>query len=155
MADHQNGRDETGSADSRAALDALLRHYSPKVLEVWRTRRNFGTLPQPEGRGEAATDCGDRIEIHLRARDGRVLDAAFTSEGCAATFAVGSAAAELARGRTAAGLLTLDPEDLIAELDGLPETNHHCADLAVAALRRAARDLMATGIEPWKRLYRP
>lgn len=150
------GAEEHPGGDSRAEedLSAALLHYSPKVIRIWETRRNHGALPQPEGRGAAESDCGDRIEVHLRARDGRVQDASFVSEGCGATFAAGSAAAELARGRTVPGLLAITAVDVLEELEGLPEHNQHCADLAVSALQRAARDLLVTRNEPWKRLYR-
>ena len=142
------------SGGSEEQLREVIAQYSSKVIQIWQTRRNHGALHLPDGRGGAESGCGDRIEIHLRARDGRVLDASFVSEGCGATFAVGSAAAELARGRTVQGLLAVTAREVLSELDGLPEPNRHCADMAVSALRQAAQDLLTTSKEPWKKLYR-
>lgn len=149
-------QDPPGGADSpgEEELAKALAHYSPKVLRIWMSRRNHGAMTHPDGRGTATSDCGDHIEVHLRAREGHVTDSSFVSEGCGATFAAGSAAAQIARGRSPQGLLGVEPEDVLAELDGLPEPNRHCADLAVRALRMAARDLLATAQEPWKRFYR-
>jgi NifU-like protein involved in Fe-S cluster formation len=36
--------------------------------------------------------------------------------------------------------MTADSDDLIVALDGLPEENVHCAELAVNALRKAIAD---------------
>ncbi len=153
MADDTADNDTPERTQEQELLQAL-RNYSEKVVRIWATRRNWGEMAQPDGVGEAASDCQDTIRLQLRYRHGRVMDASFVSEGCGATFACASAAAELARGRTAQALLTLTPEDVLEELEGLPAHNEHCADLAIDALRRAASDLLSTSAQPWKRLYR-
>ena len=135
-------------------LSKALEQYSEKVVRTWVTRRNHGEMPQPDGFGVAASDCQDSIRIQLRVRGGQVVDARFVSEGCGATFACGSAAAELARGRSVEELLTVTPQDVLDELDGLPSHNEHCADVAAQALLRAAQDVLRTNNAPWKRLYR-
>jgi len=154
MADNDTPNSEPPERSQEQELLQALKHYSEKVVRIWATRRNWGEMAQPDGVGEAASDCQDSIRLQLRLRHGRVLDASFVSEGCGATFACASAAAELARGRTAQGLLTLTPQDVLEELEGLPAHNAHCADLAIDALRRAASDLLSTSAHPWKRLYR-
>jgi nitrogen fixation NifU-like protein len=147
-------REDAEREDAESELARALKHYSEKVVRTWVTRRNYGSPSRVDGRGRAVSDCQDTIEIQLQVEDGRVQDGRFISEGCGATFACGSAAAELARGRTIPGLLSVTPQDVLEELDGLPAHNEHCADLAVTALRRAAQDLIETKQDPWKRLYR-
>ena len=39
-------------------------------------------------------------------------------------------------------------------LDGLPEPNFHCAEMALRALHAAVQDAYRCAREPWKKLYR-
>ena len=63
-------------------------------------------------------------------------------------------ATELADGRTLEDALRLTAQDIADGLDGLPEHNFHCAELALRALQGAVQDAYRCAREPWKRLYR-
>jgi nitrogen fixation NifU-like protein len=45
------------------------------------------------------------------------------------------------------------PEKIIAYLETIPESHHHCAELAVGALYRALADLRAKQQQPWRKMY--
>ncbi|MFZ2630317.1 MAG: iron-sulfur cluster assembly scaffold protein [Desulfosalsimonadaceae bacterium] len=102
--------------------------------------RYMGTLPDANGRAVGVGSCGDSIEVSLAIDDGRVRDIRHAPRGCTYTVACGSAMCHLAHGRTLEELLWLTPEEVAAELDGLPDDHMHCATLAVNTLGEALDD---------------
>lgn len=100
----------------------------------------LGTLPDADGRAVGVGSCGDAIEVSLSIADGRVREIRHSPKGCTYTVACGSAMCALTHGRTLEELLWLTPEDVAAELDGLPEDHMHCASLAVNTLGEALDD---------------
>lgn len=97
----------------------------------------MGELPEPDGRSELTGQCGDSIGVHILVREGVLEQVAVQPRGCAYTLACASAVSVLARGRTLDEALELAPEDVMAELGGLPEDHAHCARLAVNTLGEA------------------
>jgi nitrogen fixation NifU-like protein len=63
-------------------------------------------------------------------------------------------ATELVKGKTVSEAMTLSEDDIMTGLDGLPDSESHCATLAVSALKRALTDYLVLRREPWKRTYR-
>jgi nitrogen fixation NifU-like protein len=76
------------------------------------------------------------------------------TDGCGPVIACGSMATELVKGRTISEAMALSEDDIMTRLDGLPDSERHCAMLAVSALKQALVDYMALRREPWKRTYR-
>lgn len=111
----------------------------------------MGELPAPDGLGQAAIACGDSMQIGLRVDGGRILEAVFMTNGCGPVVACGSLLAGLARGMSVREAMSLSEDDILA---CLPESERHCATLAVTALRRAVLDYLALQREPWKKAYR-
>jgi NifU-like protein involved in Fe-S cluster formation len=108
----------------------------------------------PTGRGQSETGCGDRIEIHLWVERGTIVRAEFEMHGCQNTYAAARTLTHLVAGRSLTAALTLERDALLAAIGELPEGTEHVADLALAALRSAVLDALATERDPWKRLYR-
>lgn len=107
--------------------------------------RNAGELPDADARaGESNPVCGDRLELSLRLRNGRIEAARFLAYGCPPTLACGSALTEMIEGMTPAEALRLTRQDIARTLGGLPARKGHAAALAVetlhAALQRIARN---------------
>lgn len=127
--------------------------YSEKVIDYAMNPRNVGEIPDADGYGSALGSCSDSMEIWLRVRGERIVDARFWTEGCATTIAAGSAVTELAKGKSVLEVRKITAEGVLGALDGLPPENHHCAALAVNALRRATENYLALKREPWKRAY--
>jgi len=134
-------------------LADVRKFYSEKLIDHAMNPRNVGEIPNADGYGSAVGSCNDSMEIWLRVRGGRLLEVRFWTEGCAETIAAGSALTEMAKGKSPLEALKIMPEDVIAALDGLPPQSHHCAALAVNALRAAIQNYFALEREPWKRLY--
>ncbi len=111
----------------------------------------MGEFPAPDGLGRATISCGDSMQMGLRVAGGRILEAAFMTDGCGPVVACGDVLAGLAQGTTVGEAMALGEEDLLARL---PDVEMHCATLAVTALRRAILDYLALQREPWKKAYR-
>jgi nitrogen fixation NifU-like protein len=121
--------------------------YSDKVVEEFYNPKNLGRMPEPDARGLVHGWCGDTMEIYLRLDGERVAEASFMTDGCGPTVACGSMLTKMVAGMSLEQASKVRPQDLLDALDGLPEENAHCAELAVNTLKdaasnwRAARDL--------------
>jgi nitrogen fixation NifU-like protein len=100
----------------------------------------LGVVEDPSGRAVGVGQCGDSVEVTLRVSGGRIADIRFLPRGCAFTIACASALSELAVDRTLEQALEISPQDVEAELGGLPEDHLHCARLAVNTLGEAIAD---------------
>lgn len=81
--------------------------------------------------------CGDTMEYWLVIRDGRILRATFTTDGCGASIVSGAMAARLAEGKTLSEAARLTPQQVETAVGSLPEDHKHCPVLALDTLRAA------------------
>ncbi len=135
-------------------MERLSADFSEVALDHSLNPRNVGEYPQPDGCGLASRPCGDTLQFCLRVREGRIVGARFMTNGCGPTVACGSVTTEMVEGKTIADALAITEEDILSALEGLPESEVHCATLAADALRQAVRDYLSLQREPWKRSYR-
>lgn len=138
----------------KSVVEGMRRVYSEEVLDHFRNPRNVGEIPNADGYGRITGGCGDTTQICLRVKDDRIAEARFMTDGCGASIACASATTELAGGKSIAEALEITHEDILRSLNGLPESESHCAELAADALRAAIRDYLSIRREPWKKSYR-
>jgi nitrogen fixation NifU-like protein len=131
-----------------------LEGYSEIVMDHAQNPRNVGIIPNPDGYASAVGSCGDIMEIWLKMKGDRVLQATFSTTGCGPTVAALSLVTEMGKGKTIAEIKKITPDYLLNVMGGLPEENVECAVLSVAILREAIKDYLAFKNEPWKRMYR-
>jgi len=135
-------------------MEAMKKVYTETVIDHAMNPRNAGRTTNPDGFGSATSACGETMEIRLKAKDGKITDVAFWTNGCSTTAACGSMATEIIKGEEVAQALAINQEDILKALGGLPEGNHHCAQLAANAVKAAIQDYITIRKEPWKRAYR-
>jgi nitrogen fixation NifU-like protein len=135
-------------------LETMRKIYSETVIDHAMNPRNAVKIPNPDGFGSTTSACGENMEIRIKAKDGKITDAAFWTNGCSTTVACGSMASELIKGEDVSQALAISQNDILEALDGLPEGNHHCALLAANAVKAAVIDYIAIRKEPWKKAYR-
>jgi nitrogen fixation NifU-like protein len=136
-------------------IEDLRRTCSPAVIDHWQHPRNFKTLDSPDGYAKNTGSCGDTMEMFLRVRNQTVVECAFQTDGCGTTIVCGSAASELATGRSLIEVLgAVSAAEILRVLGGLPDESVHCAQLAAETLRRALADYLYQKNAPWKRDYR-
>ena len=127
--------------------ELLIRHakeaYGEAVFERMTHPRYMGIIIDADAFGQVKGSCGDTVVIYLKFEDGRVKNAAFQTNGCGATIACGSYAAELARGKAPEDILDITGDSILGYCGGLPEENEHCATLAASALHEAVNRYMS------------
>jgi nitrogen fixation NifU-like protein len=138
----------------QSVMEDMKETYSEKTIEHFLNPRNLGEIPAPDGFGRVTGPCGDTMEIYLKVRDGRVMNASFRTDGCGTTIASGSMVTELVKGKSIVEALKITRDDILNALGGLPEDSLHCALLAANTLKEAIKDYLAFKNEPWKRAYR-
>jgi len=122
-------------------LEDARADYSDKVIEEFHHPKNLGRMSDPDARGLVHGWCGDTMEFYLRLNGKRIQEINFMTDGCGATIACGSMLTQMATGKSLEEAGELLPDDLIEALDGLPEENEHCAELAVSTLQNALFNL--------------
>jgi len=116
--------------------------FGEKVYQRWRQPLYMQAMDNPDGQANLKGGCGDSIEVFLKFENNRVAKVSFLTDGCGPSVVCGSYAAEMALGKTADELLTIDGKLILKELGGLPEENEHCAHLAAESLHAALDDFM-------------
>lgn len=98
---------------------------------------NFGPLKGANANARLTGPCGDTMEFWLIIREGRIVRATFTADGCRASIASGAAAARLAEGRSFDEAAQITPEQVKRVVVNLPDDHKHCPVLAIDTLRAA------------------
>lgn len=98
---------------------------------------NFGPLKGANANARITGPCGDTMEFWLRIENHHVLRATFTTDGCAASIASGTVAAQMAEGIDMDEAGKLKPDRVLDALGGLPPDHQHCPLLAVNTLKAA------------------
>ena len=111
--------------------------FTETVLQEYNDPQNVGRMADADGSGVINGPCGDTMEIYLKARDGRITETTFMTDGCGPTIACGSRLTKMVKGRSVEEAGKVADTDLIEALGGLPEENLHCAKLAVDTLQKA------------------
>jgi len=137
----------------KQTLDFWQEH-SLHFLEMVLRNDKRQCLRHPDGYGTKAGACGDLVEIFLAVADERIEAATFETNGCINTIACANTVVTLLEGRTATEAWEITAEQVIEYLETLPIPEHHCAEMAVVALRLALASLGETKKAPWKKFYR-
>lgn len=128
--------------------------YSDAVVDRAMNPRNVGNMENANGFATVTGPCGDTMEIWLKVKNDRILEATFMTDGCGTTIVAGSMATELAKGINVIQAQRISQQDVLEALGGLPEESKHCALLAANTLKEAIKDYLAFKNEPWKRAYK-
>ena len=126
---HSNDRHH-GLEHAPDAMDARFWNHA-------RFPQNTQALSSVDAEATAAGSCGDAITIRLQIENSRIVGIQQVPDGCVYTVACASAASALARNLSLENALELQPDQVAAELGGLPEDHLHCARLAVNTLGEA------------------
>ncbi len=115
--------------------------YSEKVMDHFMHPRNVGEIENADGIGEVGNPvCGDMMTFYIKVKKNRLEDVKFKTFGCGAAIAVSSMVSEMAMGKTIEEALTITPQSVADELEGLPKQKFHCSNLGAQALHKAIED---------------
>ena len=124
--------------------------YTKKVIDMFSTLQNYGTIKKPSGIGEWQNpSTGEVIKLYFKVEDGKITDAKFKVFGGVATAVCAETACELIVHKYLVDIKKLTANDLLCEIGTLPEGKGSCANdvsLAIKALvedyeKREARKL--------------
>jgi nitrogen fixation NifU-like protein len=89
-------------------MSELTDLYQDVILDHNKRPRNFGRLAAPNRAASGDNPlCGDRLDLEVEVRDGKVEDIAFTGAGCAISTASASLMTEAVAGKSAGEALAL------------------------------------------------
>jgi len=115
--------------------------YSEKVMQHFMNPHNVGEIEDADGVGEIGNPvCGDMMTFYIKVKDNRIEDVKYKTFGCGAAIAVSSMVSDMVKGKTLQEALTVTPDKVATELDGLPKNKMHCSNLGSQALRKAIRN---------------
>jgi len=129
MEQEQRKQSEQGGLTEAAAAHAL-------------NPRNYGRLAHHDGQARVTGPCKDTMEFWVQLEEERVMRCTFITDGCAPSIASGSAATELAVGRTLEEAASITQQDIMKALGGLPADLEHCALLAANTLQAACEEAL-------------
>lgn len=117
--------------------------YSKKVMEHFQHPRNVGEIKNPDGVGHVGNPvCGDIMELYIKVKNNKIIDAKFKTFGCGAAIATSSMVTEMVKGKTIEEALKISNKTVAEALDGLPPIKMHCSVLAEEALKAAIKDYL-------------
>jgi len=130
---------------SDPGLESLYREV---ILDHYKNPRGHGVIEDPDAEAEGQNPlCGDEVSIYVAfGEDGETIDdVKFSGRGCAISQAATSMLMEMAKGRTADQVATLDKDELLAEI-GVPLTpvRLKCAMLGLTTLKVALHKAKGT-----------
>jgi len=117
--------------------------YGEEVFSRWQNPKFMGKMTKASSVGRVTGRCGDSMEIYLRIRNDHIEEVNFFTDGCGASVACGSMAAELACGKGLDEAAQIGGDTIFEALGGLPEEEAHCAYLAAETLQVALHEWMS------------
>lgn len=124
-------------------LSEMCKVYSQKAIDHAMNPRNVGRIKDADGYGKVTGSCGDTMEIFITFNMKKVVDAKFWTNGCGSSIACGSVTTELIRGKSISEALGIDSDFILNALDGLPESDAHCAKLTSKTLSKAIKSYLS------------
>src|ERR1700756_4832870 len=119
--------------------------YSSTVLDHFEHPRNVGELPSPDAEARMEHPvCGDIMTLAVKLSDGRIDQVRFRTRGCVASIAAGSCLTEMIQGKSLAEASSLQREQLLEALGGLPNASVHATHLAMDVLAQVLKKLNRT-----------
>ena len=122
--------------------------YREVILDHYKNPRGHGVIEDADAQAEGVNPlCGDEVSIYVQfADDGETIDEVkFSGRGCAISQAATSMLMDMATGRTATEVATMDKDELLEEI-GIPLTpvRLKCAMLGLTTLKVALHKAKGT-----------
>ena len=122
--------------------------YREVILDHYKNPHGHGVIEDPDAEADGQNPlCGDEVSIYvLFGEDGETIDEVkFSGRGCAISQAATSMLMDMATGRTATDVATMDKDELLAEI-AIPLTpvRLKCAMLGLTTLKVALHKAKGT-----------
>ena len=121
--------------------DGFEQMYREVILDHYKNPRGHGVIDPADATAEGQNPlCGDEVSIYVAfGDDGETIDEVkFSGRGCAISQAATSMLMEMAKGRTATEIASLDKQELLDEIGiELTPVRLKCAMLGLTTLKVA------------------
>lgn len=111
--------------------------FGDKGFDRWCNPQFCGAMENADSHAVLTGTCGDTMEIFLKMKEYRVIQASYRTNGCGSSSICGSFAAELSIGKKADEILDMSGKTILKEIGRFPKDEEHCAHLAIATLKEA------------------
>lgn len=132
--------DEFVAQFQQEVFEETKQAYGEEAFRRWLQPEFFGAMPDCSGSARITGPCGESMEIYLKIEGDAVAAASFFTDGCGASIACGSLAADLAHGKSLEEAASISGDAILEKLGGLPEDHRHCAQLAAETLQAAVHN---------------
>ena len=114
--------------------------YQENILDHYKNPRNKGRIENPTYKASDLNPfCGDKLEITLKVKAGKIQDICFDGQGCAISIASASILTEIVKGKDLQQVRNMTKQDLLEELGiELSAIRIKCALLSLKVLKLAA-----------------
>ena len=116
--------------------------YGETGFQRWRNPLYQGELKNADAHARITGQCGDTMEIFLKFKHNRVIEASFVTDGCGSSSVCGSFAAEMALKKDPDEIMDITGETILGRLGTFPEEEEHCAYLAAETLQKSLQIYM-------------
>lgn len=117
--------------------------YRQELIDHYQNPRNYGRLVDADVIMELENiSCGDKVELFIKLKSGKIDAINFEGEGCAIAIASASILTEHAKGKKASELEGLSLEDFLKILKvELTISRIKCAGLSLETLKKALKSV--------------
>jgi len=128
--------------------DGFEQMYREIILDHYKNPRGHGVIEDADAEAEGQNPlCGDEVSIYVAFGEDRetIDEVRFSGRGCAISQAATSMLTEMAKGRTATDVATMDKDELLDQI-GIPLTpvRLKCAMLGLTTLKVALHKAKGT-----------
>ena len=118
-----------------------MARYPRVLMEHFQNPKNVGEILDPDGIGTVGNaSCGDIMQMFIKVKGDKIIDAKFKTFGCGAAIATSSILTERIKGATLEEALRISEETSREVLSQLPKEKVPCFTLAVDALKLAIEE---------------
>lgn len=112
--------------------------YSKKAIKYFLEQTNLGSIDYPDIKHVEIGECGDIMILLINLCEGPILqEVKFRYVGCPALAASGASMVELVKGKALSEVEKITENDIMDDVEGLPEGHLHCPLLAANTLKGA------------------
>jgi len=117
--------------------------YSKEIMKYFRKPKNVGIIKNADGKGRVGNlICGDVMELYIKVKKNKIVDAKFQTFGCVVALAVSSILTEMVKGKTIKQAMKITNKDILKRSGKVPPIKVHCSFLAADSLKEAIYDYL-------------
>ncbi len=118
--------------------------YSREIMKYFRKPKNVGIIKNADGKGRVGNlICGDVMELYIKVKKNKIVDAKFQTFGCVVALAVSSMLTEMVKGKTIKQAMKITNKDILKRVGKVPPIKIHCSFLAADSLKEAIYDYLS------------